>query len=103
MKSNVDIISDGVRVKLNFTGNPGMTVGGTGDVLSGIVGAFLAQGADPFDAAVAGAFINGAAGDFVKAEKGYHMVSTDLLEWIPRVIDDPMSHIKVRRSVPRDL
>ena len=103
LKSNVDIISDGVRVKLNFTGNPGMTVGGTGDVLSGIVGAFLAQGADPFDAAVAGAFINGAAGDFVKAEKGYHMVSTDLLEWIPRVIDDPMSHTKVRRSVPRDL
>jgi len=103
LKSNVDVISDGVRVKLNFTGNPGMTVGGTGDVLSGIVGAFLAQGADPFNAAVAGAFINGAAGDFVKAEKGYHMLPTDLLEWIPRVIDDPMSHVKVRRSVPRGL
>jgi len=98
LKGHVDVISDGKRVKLNFTGNPGMTVGGTGDVLSGIVGTFLAQGADPFEAAVAGAFINGAAGDFVQNEKGYHMVPTDLLEWIPRVMDDPMSHLKVRES-----
>ncbi|MEM2947730.1 MAG: NAD(P)H-hydrate dehydratase, partial [Candidatus Bathyarchaeia archaeon] len=80
LKSAVDIIADGKRFKLNFTGNPGMTVGGTGDVLSGIVGAFLAQGADPFEAAVAGAFVNGAAGDFVFEEKGYHMVASDFLE-----------------------
>jgi hydroxyethylthiazole kinase-like uncharacterized protein yjeF len=98
LKGHVDIISDGSRFKLNFTGNPGMTVGGTGDVLSGIVGAFLAQEVDPFEAAVAGAFINGAAGDFVCTEKGYHMVSTDLIDRIPRVIDDPMSHLKVRRT-----
>lgn len=100
LKGNTDIISDGKRVKLNFTGNPGMTVGGTGDVLSGIAGAFLAQQADPFEAAVAGAFINGAAGDFVKGEKGYHMVATDLPDWIPKVIDDPMSHLKVQKSAP---
>jgi len=98
LKGHVDVISDGKQVKFNFTGNPGMTVGGTGDVLSGIVGAFLAQGAAPFEAAVAGAFINGAAGDFVWSEKGYHMIPTDLLEWIPRVMDDPMSHLKVRKS-----
>jgi len=97
LKGHTDVISDGKRVKLNFTGNPGMTVGGTGDVLSGVIAAFLAHGADPFEAAVAGAFINGAAGDFVASEKGYHMVPTDLLEWIPRVIDDPMSHLKVRK------
>lgn len=98
LKGHTDVVSDGTRVKLNFTGNPGMTVGGTGDVLSGVVGAFLAWGADPFEAAVAGVFINGAAGDFVREERGYHMVSTDLLEWIPKVMDDPMSHLKVRRS-----
>ncbi len=98
LKGHVDVISDGKRVKLNFTGNPGMTVGGTGDVLSGLVAAFLSQGADPFEAAVAGAFINGAAGDFVKAEKGYHMVASDLLGWIPCIMDDPMSHAKVRES-----
>jgi NAD(P)H-hydrate epimerase len=98
LKGPVDIISDGRRFKLNFTGNPGMTVGGTGDVLSGVVGAFLAQQNDPFEAAVAGAFINGAVGDFVFAEKGYHMVATDLISWIPRVLNDPMSHLKVRKT-----
>jgi len=98
LKGHVDLISDGERVKFNFTGNPGMTVGGTGDVLSGIVGALLAQGFDPFEASVAGAFVNGAAGDFVQSEKGFHMVPTDLLEWIPRVMDDPMAHMKLRRG-----
>jgi NAD(P)H-hydrate epimerase len=98
LKGPVDIIAYEKCFKLNFTGNPGMTVGGTGDVLSGIVGALLAQGADPFEAAVAGAFVNGAAGDLVAEEKGYHMVSTDLLQWIPKVLDDPMSHLKVRKA-----
>jgi NAD(P)H-hydrate epimerase len=97
LKGNVDVISDGKRVKLNSTGNPGMTVGGTGDVLSGIVAAFLSQGAEAFEAAVAGAFVNGACGDFVQREQGYHMVATDLIDWIPRVLDNPMSHIQVRR------
>jgi len=96
LKGRNDIISDGDRVKLNFSGNPGMTVGGTGDVLSGIVGALLAQQIDPFEAAAAGAFINGAAGDFVKRERGYHMMPTDLLDWIPKIMDDPMSHSQVR-------
>jgi NAD(P)H-hydrate epimerase len=98
LKGQVDVICDAKRVKLNFTGNPGMTVGGTGDVLSGIVGALLAQKVDAFEAAVAGAFVNGAAGDFVASEIGYHLVATDLLEWIPRVLDDPMSHVKVRKT-----
>jgi len=97
LKGHTDVISDGKRVKFNFTGNPGMTVGGTGDVLSGIVAAFLAQSSDPFEAAVAGAFINGAAGDFAASVKGLHIVATDLLEWIPCVIDNPMLHVKVRK------
>jgi hydroxyethylthiazole kinase-like uncharacterized protein yjeF len=97
LKGRVDLVSDGTRSKLNFTGNPGMIVGGTGDVLSGIVGAFLAQRADSFEAAVAGAFVNGAAGDFAFEEKGPHMVATDLLQHIPRVLNEPMCHMKVRR------
>lgn len=96
LKGPVDIISDGKRVKMNFTGNPGMTVGGTGDVLSGIVGAFLAQHVDPFEAAVAGAFVNGAAGDFVFHEKGPHMVASDLVDWIPHILNDPMDHLRVQ-------
>ncbi len=95
VKGKVDIICDSNRAKLNFTGNPGMTVGGTGDVLSGIVGGLMAQNVDAFEAAAAGAFVNGAAGDFVANEIGFHMVATDIIDWIPRVFEDPMSHLKV--------
>ena len=99
VKGKVDIVSNGEQSRLNFTGNPGMTVGGTGDALSGVVGGLLAQNVEPFQAAVAGAFVNGAAGDFVENEIGYHMVATDLLDWIPKVLDDPMSHLKVRKPI----
>ena len=98
LKGPIDIISDKKHFKLNLTGNSGMTVGGTGDVLSGIVGTFLAQGIEPFKAAAAGAFVNGAAGDFVFEEKGYHMVATDLISWIPHVLNDPMSHTQVQKT-----
>jgi NAD(P)H-hydrate epimerase len=91
LKGPVDIISDGVSVKFNFTGNPGMTVGGTGDTLSGIVGAFLSQGTEPFKAATAGAFVNGVAGDLVAAEKGYHLVASDIVEKIPKAIEGALS------------
>ncbi len=97
VKGKVDIICDEKRSKLNFTGNPGMTVGGTGDVLSGITGGLLAMKVDPFEAAAAGAFVNGAAGDFVVDEIGFHMVATDIIDWIPQVFEDPMSHLKVRK------
>jgi len=96
VKGSIDLICNSARFKLNFTGNPGMTVGGTGDVLSGIVGGLLAQQIDPFEAAVVGAFINGAAGDFVAGALGYHMVATDIIDWIPQLFEDPMSHQRVR-------
>jgi hydroxyethylthiazole kinase-like uncharacterized protein yjeF len=96
VKGNVDIICDKERSKINFTGNPGMTVGGTGDVLSGIVAGLMAQHADPFEAAVAGAFVNGAAGDFIASEIGYHIVATDIIDWIPKVLEEPLSHLKVK-------
>jgi len=98
LKGPVDIVSDGERVKLNFTGNAGMTVGGTGDVLSGVAGAFLAQRMDCFEAAVAAAFVNGAAGDFVFEELGPHMVATDLIRYLPAVLNDPMSHLRVLKA-----
>ncbi len=98
VKGKVDVICSAEKSKLNFTGNPGMTVGGTGDVLSGIVGALLAQKVDPFEAAVAGAFVNGAAGDFVASQVGFHMLATDVIERIPSVLDDPMSHLRVQKS-----
>jgi hydroxyethylthiazole kinase-like uncharacterized protein yjeF len=86
MKGPTDIISDGVRVKLTGKGNAGMTVGGTGDVLAGITGAFFAIASDPFKAATAAAFVNGTAGDLAFEEKGYGLLATDVVENIPRVM-----------------
>ncbi|MGD0550551.1 MAG: NAD(P)H-hydrate dehydratase [Candidatus Bathyarchaeia archaeon] len=86
LKGHVDVISDGERVKLNRTGNPAMTVGGTGDVLSGVVAGLMAQGVPEFNASVAGAFINGAAGDLAVVELGDHLAPTDLIHLIPKVM-----------------
>jgi hydroxyethylthiazole kinase-like uncharacterized protein yjeF len=86
MKGHTDIVSDGVKVKVNKKGNAGMTVGGTGDVLAGVTGAFFAIADDPFKAATAAAFVNGAAGDIAFEEKGYGLLATDVMENIPKVI-----------------
>src|SRR5205823_4411136 len=86
LKANVDIIADTNRLRLNKTGNPYMTVGGTGDILTGIIGAFLSQKADPFRAAVAGAFLNGLAGDILMKEKGPTVTPLALVDHIPRAI-----------------
>jgi NAD(P)H-hydrate epimerase len=96
LKGAVDIVSDGKHVKLNSTGNPGMTVGGTGDVLAGIVGALISQGYEPFEASAAGAFINGAAGDVVCHEKGFHIVASDLIQQIPTIFENPIIHKEYR-------
>lgn len=86
LKGHETVITDGKRLKINRTGNPAMATGGTGDVLSGIAGAYLAQGTDTFNAASAGAFIHGKAGDLAYKEKGFHIVASDLLDKIPVVL-----------------
>ncbi|MEA1925246.1 MAG: NAD(P)H-hydrate dehydratase [Candidatus Altiarchaeota archaeon] len=84
LKSPMDVISDGMRVKLNTTGNAGLTVGGTGDVLAGIVGALACNKKTTlFNAASAAAFICGVAGDLCMGDKGYHYTATDVIEKIP--------------------
>ena len=70
LKGHETVVTDGYRVKVNRTGNPGMAKGGMGDVLSGIIGTFLAQHADPFHAAVAGAYLHGRAGRLVTQREG---------------------------------
>jgi len=87
LKGPTDIITDGKRTKLNKTGNPYMTVGGTGDVLTGIIGAFLAQHVDPFRGAVAGAFLNGLAGDMLIEENGPAISSSSLVEYISKAME----------------
>ncbi len=84
LKSPVDVVSDGISVKLNNTGNAGLTVGGTGDVLAGIVGALACnQETALFNVASAAAFICGMAGDLCMKEKGYCYTATDVIEKIP--------------------
>ncbi|VVB84790.1 ADP-dependent (S)-NAD(P)H-hydrate dehydratase [uncultured archaeon] len=86
LKGHETVITDGKRLKVNRTGNPAMATGGTGDVLSGIAGACLAQGTDTFNAASAGAFIHGKAGNLAYEEKGFHIVASDLLDKIPVIL-----------------
>lgn len=86
LKGVIDIISDGKKVKLNKTGNEGMTVGGTGDILSGLCAGFIAQKANYFDAASAAAFINGTIGDRLKKKMGYGFTASDFLPLIPEII-----------------
>jgi NAD(P)H-hydrate epimerase len=65
LKGARTLVCDGERCFANSTGNPGMATGGTGDVLSGLLGALLAQGLEPFDAACLAVHVHGAAGDLV--------------------------------------
>lgn len=84
LKGHVDTISDGQKIKLNNTGNAGMTVGGTGDVLSGIVGALLARGLSCFHAASCGAFLCGMAGDKTLEELGVEgLTASEIVQKIP--------------------
>ncbi len=85
LKGRIDYISDGNEVRANRTGNAGMTVGGTGDVLAGLTGALFARH-DAFSAACAAAFINGAAGDLAFARFGYGLLATDVIDHIPEVM-----------------
>ncbi|HUL61510.1 MAG TPA: NAD(P)H-hydrate dehydratase [Methanocella sp.] len=85
LKARPNVVTDGERLKLNDTGNPGMAVGGTGDVLAGIAGAFYTRN-DAFAAAVAAAFVGGAAGDRAFEDKGYWLTATDVIGCIPYVM-----------------
>jgi ADP-dependent NAD(P)H-hydrate dehydratase / NAD(P)H-hydrate epimerase len=88
LKGSVDIISNGQIVKLNSTGNPGMTVGGTGDILAGLVGGLLAGGHTVIEAAYMGAYINGAAGNLAESDYGYNFIASDMLKYIPLIFMD---------------
>jgi hydroxyethylthiazole kinase-like uncharacterized protein yjeF len=86
VKGAYDVVVEGDRSRINRTGNPGMTVGGTGDVLAGVTGA-LAALQDPFDAAALGAYVTGRAGDIVADRYGNGLVASDLLDAIPEAME----------------
>ena len=87
LKGHDTVITDGMRCYINPTGNPGMAVGGSGDVLAGIIVSLLGQGIGPLEAAACGAWLHGAAGDLCAAEIGqYGMLPTDMLQVLPRLM-----------------
>ncbi|MEK6527330.1 MAG: ADP/ATP-dependent (S)-NAD(P)H-hydrate dehydratase, partial [Nitrospirota bacterium] len=74
------------QVFINSTGNPGMATAGTGDVLTGMISAFLAQGLTPQDASVLGVYMHGFIGDIVAGKKGMHsLIASDIVNAIPKV------------------
>ena len=82
LKGHTDIITDSETTKLNNTGNPGMTVGGTGDVLAGLCLGFLAQTNDLLNSAFTAAHLNGKIGDYLLRKKGYGFTASDMVEQI---------------------
>ena len=82
LKGPTDIVSDGHTTYLNVKNTPAMTVGGTGDVLSGLVAGMLSKNHNSIEAAAAAVFVNGKAGMLAQKKHGLHIVATDLLEFI---------------------
>jgi NAD(P)H-hydrate epimerase len=81
LKGHETVVTDGDRIFVNRTGNPGMATGGSGDVLTGLITGLLAQGLDPFDAAVLGVHVHGLAGDLAAREIGeVSLTARDLIE-----------------------
>lgn len=77
------------QVYINTTGNPGMATGGSGDVLTGIIAALVAQGLKPIEAAALGVYLHGLAGDRGKMDLGMAgLVAGDLLKYLPLVVKD---------------
>lgn len=93
LKGPTDIVSDGQKTYLNVKNTPAMTVGGTGDVLSGVVAAMLSKNRVPLESAAAAVFINGKAGMLAQRKHGLHIVATDLIEFISDAMK-PFDRIK---------
>jgi ADP-dependent NAD(P)H-hydrate dehydratase len=87
LKGNASVVTDGTRLYLNTTGNPGMATGGTGDVLTGLLAALLGQRLEPFAAAQLGVYLHGLAGDLARDSVGETgLIASDLLVYLPGAI-----------------
>ena len=84
LKGHETIVTDGERIFINTTGNPGMATAGSGDVLTGMIASLIAQGVPPFGAAQLGVYLHGAAGDVAAGKFGQAgMIATDILDSLP--------------------
>lgn len=85
LKGQIDYVASPIQCKVNKTGNQGMTKGGTGDVLAGLIAALACKN-ELFLAASAGVFLNGKAGGGLKRKVSYYYNASDLVEEIPKVM-----------------
>ena len=88
LKGNYDLIMSGNKFKINKTGNAGMTVGGTGDALSGLCASLFASGLSAFDCGALATYLNGRAGDLAKSKQGNGFSATDLTYYIGALMDN---------------
>ena len=88
LKGREDVVSDGETVRLNKSGNPAMTVGGTGDVLAGVVGGLTAQNKDVFISACAGAYLTGLAGEFAYEKYDVSLTASDVTDYLGAAIKE---------------
>lgn len=86
LKGPTDVISNGKNTYINPKNLASMTVGGTGDVLSGLVAAILTKNRNGLESAAAASFVNGLAGIQAQKKNGLHIVATDLIDFIPSVM-----------------
>ncbi len=90
LKGHQTLVTDGARLYTNHTGNPGMATGGSGDVLTGIIAALIAQRMPPFEAAVLAVHTHGRAGDLAARQLGQvSLIATDLIDYLPRAFLTP--------------
>ncbi|MHB1424346.1 MAG: NAD(P)H-hydrate dehydratase [Gemmataceae bacterium] len=89
LKGHGTVVTEGRRVYVNTTGNPGMATGGTGDVLGGLIAALVGQKLEPFAAASLGVYLHGRAGDLARQQFGeVSLLASDLLDFLPRAFQD---------------
>lgn len=81
LKGKLDMVFKGQKFRLNKTGSPGMTVGGTGDCLAGLVAALFSQGHSAWDSACLGAFINGRAGELAERKYGFNFTASKMIDF----------------------
>ena len=104
LKGAGTVVTDGTRLYVNATGNPGMATGGSGDVLTGVAAALVGQRLDHFEAGALGAHVHGLAGDIAARKLGQTaLIAGDIVECLPAAFETmrTAAAMPARRSPPR--
>jgi len=103
LKGAGTVVTDGQRIYVNRTGNPGMATGGSGDVLTGMIASLIGQGMSCFEAAVAGAYLHGLAGDLAAKRIGpVSLIATDIIDALPEAIRSTSKPMRRPRPRPKN-